>query len=54
MAKGNRSPNDQRADAHNPTSREYKSNADHQSNIHNPTSSDYKASNDNRSKQMNR
>ena len=53
MAKPNRTPNDQRSDAHNKNSPEYKSNMDHHAQQMNPGSAANKAVNDNRSVQMN-
>ncbi len=41
MAKSNRSPNDQRSDAKNPTSSEHKASADNRSNEMNPQHPSY-------------
>lgn len=48
-----RTPNDQRSDAFNPSSREYKDRMDHNSDVHNPSSPDFQAALDNRSRQLN-
>lgn len=55
IAKGKkgRSPNDQRSDALNPNSSEYKAAHDNRSNSYNPGSSAHKAAQDNRANQMN-
>src|ERR1700730_6205273 len=46
-------PNDQKSDAHNPTSKEYRVNANNHGNQSNPGSVANKAAMDNRSNQMN-
>ncbi len=51
--KSGRTPNDQRSDANNSTSAEYKAGMDHNSNIHNPASAEHQAALDNRANQMN-
>ena len=48
-----RTPNDQRSDAFNRTSAEYKARMDHNANINNPTSPVFQAVLDNRSRQLN-
>jgi hypothetical protein len=48
-----RTPNDQRSDAFNSTSAEYRAAQIHNTNIHNPTSSEYKDAMDNKANQMN-
>ena len=53
MAKSRRSPNDQKSDAFNPASAEYKARMDHNANIHNPESPEFRAAADNRANQMN-
>jgi len=51
--KQERSPNDQRSDANNPTSEEYHAAQVHNANVHNPTSAEYQAAMANRANQMN-
>jgi hypothetical protein len=51
--KSKRSSNDQRSDANNPTSTEYKAAQNYNWNLHNPTSPEYKAAADNRANNMN-
>jgi hypothetical protein len=53
LTKHNRTPNDQRSDAHNPTSSEYKANMDNHSNQFNPSSPANKSARNNRANQMN-
>jgi hypothetical protein len=53
MAKPNRTPNDQRSDAFNPTSKEYHDRMNHNADLSNPTSKAFKDNADNRSDNMN-